>query len=123
MHIKPYPDILKSANWQREKSVLAKLLPGKNTGIGEAMDDCQKSYARYTQAIAPVNTPAQLTPQIKAVAADFGLKMLHLKNSARNAANQWTAKTCPVPKTTRIYAENVAKTADEFHKSIQALLQ
>lgn len=44
MNIPGYPDILKNENWQKEKSVIAKVLPGKKTGIGEAMADCKRAH-------------------------------------------------------------------------------
>ena len=122
MNIPPYPDTLKNKNWQKEKSIIAKVLPGKKTGIGEAMEECERNHATLTHELSSVAAAANMTKGAKDAAAVFGLSMLNLKSVAQDAATKWSAKTSPVPKATRIHAEQIAHDAGQHYNAMKALL-
>lgn len=122
MQLPPYPDILKDSNWQKEKSTIAKILPGKKTGIGEAMQDCEAKYSTLVHELAPLATPAQMTQTDKEAASLFGLALQDLEHTAEDAAKKWSAKTSPVPKATRLHAEKIASVARDYQKAVIKLL-
>ena len=123
MKINDYPQILKSSDWQKEKSIIAKVLPGKKTGITEALAECEKLYPVLKAALAPIPDATHLTPQLKSQAAQFALCVQHAREAAKSAAAKWSAKTCPVPKATRIHAENICRAADHYFKDVEKLVQ
>ena len=123
MKIQDYPPILKSVDWQKEKSIIAKVLPGKKTGISEALADCERQYPALKSALAPLPDKAHLTPQIREAAAKFGLTVQHAREVAKDAASRWSARTSPVPKNTRLHAEKISKAADDYFKEVERLLQ
>lgn len=122
MNVTPYPPILKSADWQKEKSIIAKVLPGNKTGIGEALAECEKLYPEFKQAITPAANPKQLTEPMKRAAAKFALALQHAREQAKAAAEKWSARTSPVPKTTRIHAENIYKAARDYFNYVDQMV-
>lgn len=123
MKIDDYPQVMKSADWQKEKSIIAKVLPGKKTGISEALADCERQYPGLKSALAPLPDKNHMTPQIKQAAAKFGLSVQHAREVAGEAAGKWSARTSPVPKSTRLHAEKISKAADDYFKEVEKLLQ
>ena len=117
-----YPQILKSSDWQKEKSIIAKVLPGKKTGITEALKECESLYPGVQHAIAPLPNNAKVPQPLKPTVANFGLKVQHARDLAKDAADKWRAKTSPVPKATRIHAENIEHAADVLFKQIQNIV-
>ncbi|HUB77315.1 MAG TPA: hypothetical protein VMB03_00895 [Bryobacteraceae bacterium] len=117
-----YPQILKSSDWQKEKSIIAKVLPGKKTGIAEALQECEKLYPGIKTAMAPLPNGTKVPPALKPSLAQFGLKVQHARDLAKEAADKWKAKTSPVPKATRIHAENIERAADQFFKQIEHMM-
>ena len=122
MNIEDYPQILRRADCQKEKSILAKVLPGKKTGISEALADCERLYPAFKQAFQPIPDKTHVTPQVQRTAAEFGMKMLHARDVADDAGKKWGAKLCPVPKATRIHAENISKRAAAYYTHVVAPL-
>jgi len=114
-----YPQILKNTDWQKEKSIIAKVLPGKKTGIGEEMLDCEAIHKQLHEAAQHVAGLAQMTNDVKQLAVKLGMSLATLEVTANDAASKWSAKTSPVPKATRIHAENIAKAAKQYLDSIK----
>ena len=118
-----YPQILKSSDWQKEKSIIAKVLPGKRTGITEALQECEKLFPGVKTAIAPLPNGTKVPQPLKSSIANFGLSVQHARDLAKDAADKWRAKTSPVPKATREHAEKIERAADQFFKEIEKLVQ
>ena len=122
MNVADYPKDLKSSEWQKEKSIIAKVLPGKKTGISEALVECESTYPAFKQAFSQVTAPGQVSGPVKQTAVKFPFALQHARDVARDAASKWSSRTSPVPKTTRIHAENIYKAAEHYHEAIVKLL-
>lgn len=57
MNVPPLPPVLKKSEWQKHASIVAKVMPGKSSGIGDALGKLETAYAAFGTAAA------QFTPQ------------------------------------------------------------
>jgi len=116
-----YPAILTDATWQKEKGKIAKL--AGETGLGAALDACQKAYA----AIDEIQfSPKMSYPDIPAIEKDWqaaktegakfeGVRKLLFK--ARDVANTTAAKYKAnklIPSSSTEYAVKVGKECENF---------
>jgi hypothetical protein len=122
MNVADYPKDLKSSEWQKEKSIIAKVLPGKKTGISEALAACESTYPAFKQAFSQVTAPGHVAGPVKDAAVRFAFALQHARDVAKEAATKWNARTSPVPKDTRIHAENVYKAAEHYNRIIMGLI-
>ena len=121
MNIPGYPDILKSQNWQKEKSIIAKALPGKNTGISKAMEECQTQH-EVMRRLYSYLTDAKKIPQEALREANSYLQHIrYVQTAAQQAAAGWSSKLCPVPASTRKHAEAIANAARNHYVAVKAV--
>jgi hypothetical protein len=122
MNFPKYPDILNSSDWQKEKSIIAKVLPGKKTGIGEAMDLCRQRHTEVAHKFSMLTSATQDVPdEAKRDANSYMQALKYVVKAAEDAAAMWRSKLSPVPRSTRKHAEDVARVANEHWADVKKI--
>ena len=128
MNVPPLPPLLKKSEWQKHASIVAKVMPGKSSGISDALAKLETAYTAFSaaanqktpqQAVAKADqhSPSKLGQLADAVQVAAG----SVKAQANTSATAWKAKLCPVPKTTREYAEKIEGAATSLLSAILKL--
>ncbi len=119
--IPPLLKELKAAEWKSHKSIIAKILR-KKSGLSEALGAVEDKYDAFTKAAALAMARQMPVEAVEALeSAEFTELEKAIKAAgkiAKEKADEWKPKTCPVPKKTRDYAELIKTAADDFVPSL-----
>lgn len=128
MGLPEIPDILKDANWQKEKGKFAKVFGGE-TGIGAQMNKLKAAYGKLDLAKTNVAMAYKNLEEVdKAIATckaelrktdDVRKEAYALRDLARKVAADFK-KNKLIPGATSLHLENVAKVADAFGVSVKS---
>lgn len=117
MKIAAYPDILKYSNWQKHKGLVVKAMK-KDTQLTNEIISCENRYKIAYGLATGHEDGTPLSPELNGALALFATECSALHDTAAAEAKKWSAKLCPVPKDTRVYAEKMAAAAKQFHDAI-----
>ena len=119
MTIPPLPPLLKKSEWQKHASIVAKVMPGKSSGLGDALGKLETAYKAFSDEAAKFDPKKAIAEadtwnggKLAALADGVQSSAGGVKHQATTSATAWKAKLCPVPKSTREYAEKIATTAE-----------